>query len=123
MAILAVAFFLPYGLLVAGLGSAFPVQGGPYVWTRLAFGRLTAGLNQILYWISNPVWVGGSLGIIALTTWEEFFTPLPGGWKYAAGLVFIWGGAPTARRPSPAPTGRVRPGSAPSPRSTARRYG
>ncbi|WP_274564153.1 APC family permease [Streptomyces spiramyceticus] len=93
MAILAVAFFLPYGLLVAELGSAFPVQGGPYVWTRLAFGRLTAGINQILYWISNPVWVGGSLCIIALTTWEEFFTPLPGGWKYAAGLVFIWGGA------------------------------
>nr|WP_051830547.1 APC family permease [Streptomyces violens] len=93
MAILALAFFLPYGLLVAELGSAFPVQGGPYVWTRLAFGRLTAGLNQILYWISNPVWVGGSLCIIALTTWEEFFTALPGVWKYAAGLVFIWGGA------------------------------
>ncbi|MGW1892775.1 APC family permease [Streptomyces sp. NPDC002004] len=93
MAVLALAFFLPYGLLVAELGSAFPVQGGPYVWTRLAFGRLTAGLNQLLYWISNPVWVGGSLCIIALTTWEEFFTPLPGVWKYVAGLVFIWGGA------------------------------
>ncbi|MCX5321709.1 APC family permease [Streptomyces sp. NBC_00120] len=93
MAILALAFFLPYGLLVAELGSAFPVQGGPYVWTRLAFGRLVAGVNQLLYWISNPVWVGGSLCIIALTTWEEFFTPLPGFWKYAAGLVFIWGGA------------------------------
>ncbi|MEU8979578.1 APC family permease [Streptomyces sp. NPDC048309] len=39
------------------------------------------------------MWVGGSLCIIALTTWEEFFTPLPGGWKYAAGLLFIWGGA------------------------------
>jgi amino acid transporter len=93
MAILALAFFLPYGLLVAELGSAFPVQGGPYVWTRLAFGRLTAGVNQLLYWISNPVWVGGSLCIIALTTWEQFFTPLPGPWKYAAGLLFIWGGA------------------------------
>jgi amino acid transporter len=93
MAILAVVFFLPYGLLVAELGAAFPVQGGPYVWTRLAFGRLVAGVNQLLYWISNPVWVGGSLCIIALTTWEEFFTPLPGAWKYVAGLVFIWGGA------------------------------
>ncbi|MFF9242591.1 APC family permease [Streptomyces sp. NPDC014801] len=93
MAVLALAFFLPYGLLVAELGSAFPVQGGPYVWTRLAFGRLVAGLNQVLYWLSNPVWLGGSLCIIALTTWEEFFTPLPGLWKYAAGLVFIWAGA------------------------------
>ncbi|UKY48905.1 APC family permease [Streptomyces inhibens] len=93
MAVLALVFFLPYGLLVAELGSTFPVQGGPYVWTRLAFGRLTAGINQVLYWLSNPVWLGGSLCIIALTTWEQFFTPLPGLWKYAAGLVFIWAGA------------------------------
>ncbi|WP_407554200.1 APC family permease [Streptomyces sp. Pv4-95] len=93
MAVLAVVFFLPYGLLVAELGSSFPVQGGPYVWTRLAFGRLTAGVNQVLYWLSNPVWLGGSLCIIALTTWEQFFTPLPGLWKYVAGLVFIWAGA------------------------------
>ncbi|MEU9112275.1 APC family permease [Streptomyces sp. NPDC048483] len=93
MAVLALVFFLPYGLLVAELGSTFPVQGGPYVWTRLAFGRLTAGMNQVLYWLSNPVWLGGSLCIIALTTWEQFFTPLPGLWKYAAGLAFIWVGA------------------------------
>ncbi|MEZ0069337.1 amino acid transporter [Streptacidiphilus sp. MAP12-20] len=92
MVVLAVAFFLPYGLLVAELGSAFPVQGGPYVWTRLAFGRFVAGVNQVLYWISNPVWIGGSLCIIALTTWEQFFTPLPGAWRYVAGLVFIWSG-------------------------------
>ncbi|NLU70653.1 APC family permease [Streptomyces sp. HNM0574] len=90
MVILAFVFFLPYGLLVSELGSAFPVQGGPYVWTRLAFGRLTAGLNQILYWITNPVWMGGSLCIVALTTWEQFFTPLPGVAKYVAGLGFIW---------------------------------
>lgn len=93
MAILAVVFLLPYGLLTAELGAAFPVQGGPYAWTRLAFGRLTAGLNQVLYWISNPVWVGGSLCIIAMTTWQEFISPLPGVWSYVAGLVFIWLGA------------------------------
>ena len=93
MLILAVVFFLPYGLLVSELGSAFPVQGGPYVWTRLAFGRMAAGVNQILYWITNPVWVGGSLCIVALTTWEQFFTPLPGATRYVAGLAFIWLGA------------------------------
>jgi hypothetical protein len=36
---LAVFFFLPYSLCIAELGSAFPQEGGPYVWTRLAFGR------------------------------------------------------------------------------------
>jgi amino acid transporter len=92
MIILAVVFFVPYGLLVAELGTAFPFEGGPYVWTKLAFGRLIAGVNQVMYWISNPIWVGGTLCIIAITTFQTFFFPLPGIWKYVAGLVFIWVG-------------------------------
>jgi amino acid transporter len=92
MVVLAVLFFLPYGLLVSELGAAFPMEGGPYVWTKLAFGRMVAGVNQVLYWISNPLWIGGTLCIIALTTFETFFAPLPGAWKYIAGLVFIWSG-------------------------------
>src|ERR1700704_2150321 len=40
MIILAVVFFVPQALLFAELGSAFPQEGGPYYWTRLAFGRL-----------------------------------------------------------------------------------
>src|SRR5438270_6980126 len=39
---LAALFFLPYGLLVAELGSAFPEEGGAYVWARKAFGPLIA---------------------------------------------------------------------------------
>jgi amino acid transporter len=70
MIILAVVFFVPYGLLVAELGTAFPFEGGPYVWTKLAFGRLIAGVNQVMYWISNPIWVGGTLCIIAITTFH-----------------------------------------------------
>jgi amino acid transporter len=57
MASLAVVFFLPYGFLTTELGTAFPVEGGPYVWTKLAFGRLAAGVNQVLYWLSNPLWI------------------------------------------------------------------
>ncbi len=45
-----------------------------------------------MYWISNPLWVGGTLCIIAITTFQTFFVPLPGIWKYVAGLVFIWVG-------------------------------
>lgn len=43
---LAVSFFLflvPYGFLMAELASAFPVEGGPYEWARMAFGRLAGG--------------------------------------------------------------------------------
>jgi amino acid transporter len=90
---LAVLFFLPYGLLVAELGSTFPYEGGPYVWTKLAFGRFAAGVNQVFYWLSNPVWLGGTLTITAVTTWESFFFDLPGFSKYVAGAIFIWIGA------------------------------
>ncbi|HEX2320703.1 MAG TPA: hypothetical protein VHJ18_17115 [Streptosporangiaceae bacterium] len=40
-----------------------------------------AAVNALIYWISNPIWVGGTLGITALTAAEEFFNngnPLPG---------------------------------------------
>ncbi len=99
--ILAVVFFVPYALLIAELGSAFPEEGGPYIWTRLAFGRGVAAVNSLLYWISNPIWVGGTLGITALATVQEFFNggkALPGP-KILGGatvldvlfvLIFIW---------------------------------
>jgi len=78
---LAILFFIPYGLLTAELGSAFPEEGGPYIWTRLAFGRGVAAVNALIYWVSNPIWVGGTLGITALAACQEFFhggNPLPG---------------------------------------------
>lgn len=90
LVILGLVFFLPYGLLVAELGSAFPLEGGPYIWTKMAFGRSVAAVNQVLYWISNPIWVGGTLCVLALATFEKFFHPLHGLWVYFAGLVFIW---------------------------------
>ena len=89
---LGIFFFIPYGLLTAELGSTFPEEGGPYVWTRLAFGRLAAAINSVIYWVSNPIWLGGSLTILAVTAFGEFFVPLEGIWKYVFSLVFIWTG-------------------------------
>jgi len=98
---LALLFFVPYALLTAELGTAFPEEGGPYIWTRLAFGRGVAAVNSVIYWISNPIWVGGTLGITALTTIQVFFNQshsLPGP-KILGGatlldvlfvLAFIW---------------------------------
>src|SRR5947209_19573130 len=39
---LGIFFFVPYAMVVAELGTAFPEEGGPYIWPRLAFGRLIA---------------------------------------------------------------------------------
>jgi amino acid transporter len=93
MIILAVVFFIPSALLFAELGSAFPEEGGPYVWVRLAFGRLAGAVNNFLYWITNPVWLGGTLAVLAATVFSTFFlggVEMEGfGW-YAFTLVFVW---------------------------------
>src|SRR5438067_2676030 len=90
--LLAVAFFLPYGLLVAELGSAFPEEGGAYVWTRKAFGPFVGAISIFLYWVSNPIWLGGLLTITAITAISAFLIPVPEqSWaRYPLGLAFIW---------------------------------
>ena len=54
----------PYGLVMAEVGSAFTAEGGPYEWVKLTMGRFWAGLNTIFYWVTNPLWIGGSLAFI-----------------------------------------------------------
>ncbi|HEX7733549.1 MAG TPA: APC family permease [Ktedonobacteraceae bacterium] len=98
----AITFLLPYGLLTAELGSTFTQEGGVYVWCKLAGGRFFAALGSILYWISNPLWVGGTLSVTAIGAikifWFKDSNYLFGGTTLANALVeivialfFIWG--------------------------------
>ena len=91
--VLALTFFIPSALLFAELGTAFPQEGGPYIWARLAFGRLAAAINNVLYWVTNPVWFGGTLAIVAAATVSTFFldgADMPTLWFYVFTLTFIW---------------------------------
>jgi glutamate:GABA antiporter len=92
---LAVLFFIPSALLFAELGTAFPEEGGPYVWTRLAFGRLAGAVNNFLYWVTNPVWLGGTLAVLAAAIFGEFFNggnDLGSVGFYIFTLIFVWVG-------------------------------
>jgi amino acid transporter len=95
MVVFAVVFFVPQALLFSELGTAFPQEGGPYLWTRMAFGHLIGAINNFLYWVTNPVWLGGTLSISAITAIQVFFnhgdnfsTPV----FFLIGVVFIWTG-------------------------------
>ncbi len=90
MIVLAIFFFIPYALLTSELGSTFTDEGGSYIWTKLAFGRFVACVNAVLYWLSNPVWMGGLLCITAVETWNVFFGDLGEVGKYIFSLLFIW---------------------------------
>ncbi|RKR76612.1 APC family permease [Frondihabitans australicus] len=102
MVVLAVVFFVPQALLFAELGSTFPQEGGPYIWTRMAFGHLAGAINNFLYWVTNPVWLGGTLASAAAYALQVFFhagkdwpTVMIGGYAfpwafYVITIPFIW---------------------------------
>src|SRR6202161_3254379 len=93
MMVFAVVFFVPQALLFSELGTAFPQEGGPYFWTRLAFGHLAGAVNNFLYWITNPVWIGGSLPITCITAFEGFFNHganVSTAVLFIIALVFVW---------------------------------
>jgi amino acid transporter len=89
---LAIVYFIPYALITAEAGSAFVEEGGPYIWMRLAFGRLAASIGTAFYWSSNAVWLGGSLVLTGMAAYSTFISKIPNGsWgAYVFGVLFVW---------------------------------
>jgi amino acid transporter len=93
---LAITFIIPYGLLMSEIGSTFTEEGGPYEWVKLSFGRLQGGLAAVVYWASNPFWVGGSLAFTASAAWAASDLPafqvdqLGSFGDFAFKILFIW---------------------------------
>jgi glutamate:GABA antiporter len=90
--VMVVFFLFPYGLLTAELGTTFAEEGGPYVWVKLAFGRVAAAVVAVMYWVDNPIWLAGTLSITAMATFSTFFVNLSLTWEYIFGLLFVWAG-------------------------------
>ncbi|MDQ6933860.1 MAG: APC family permease [Actinomycetota bacterium] len=90
--VLAVFFVLPYALVMSELGSSFTQEGGPYEWMKLSWGRGWAGIGAILYWITNPLWVGGTLAFISTEAWSGNISHISAGTvgDYVFKLIFIW---------------------------------
>ncbi len=77
--VLALLWMIPYGLVTAELGSAFPDEGGLYEWVKRAFGRLPGSIATVMYWSINPLWIGGSLAFISTQAWSGFIHPVGSG--------------------------------------------
>ena len=54
---LIITFLLPYGLVVAELGTAFDSEGGLYDWVRLGLGDRWCARCSWCYWVNFPLWV------------------------------------------------------------------
>ena len=67
-------FLIPFGLLTAEVSSAFPAEGGLYAWCRMSFGKLFGELATMMYWLSNAIWLGGTLTALMIGVINVFFT-------------------------------------------------
>lgn len=85
-----VCYFLPSGLISAELGSAYPEQGGMYVWIKRAFGNKWAARGIWFYWISLPVWLPAIYIAIAEILGHMFFPGLGLRQQIVIGIILVW---------------------------------
>lgn len=89
--VIAVFFLVPMALIFAETGAAFTQEGGPYQWVKYAFGRGWSAVSTIMYWITNPIWLGGSLAFVGYEAWNAYVFDISGSFAhYAFLLIFIW---------------------------------
>ncbi len=62
--IMLLAFFVPYGLISAELGSQYPSDGGMYTWIEKALGEKWASRVAWYYWVNFPLWVASLADLI-----------------------------------------------------------
>jgi amino acid transporter len=89
----AITFLIPYGLITAELGAAFPTEGATYDWVRLAYGHFAGAVVGVLYWLSNPIWLGGTLAATAIAALDALWgTHFIGNFwpELVIGFFFIW---------------------------------
>ena len=89
----AVTFLVPYGLITAELGAAFPTEGATYDWVRLAYGHFAGAVVGVLYWLSNPIWLGGTLAAVSIAAIDALWGTSFGGNQgpeTVIGFLFIW---------------------------------
>jgi len=96
-ALTVVFFFVPYGLITAELGGAWPQEGGVYVWVREALGPRWGSLAAWLYWINNAYWVP-SLYLVFAGVFHSIFLKdwLPGHLRAGPGATWLQTGIAVA---------------------------
>jgi amino acid transporter len=83
-------FFIPYGLITAELGSAWPSEGGIYVWVKEAFGEKWAVMTSWLYWVNVAIWMP-SVYVLFSGTLAKVFAPDLGIWAQTLiAIVMTW---------------------------------
>jgi amino acid transporter len=82
-------FFVPYGLMTAELGAAWPGEGGIYIWVREAMGPRAGSIAAWFYWINNSYWTA-SVYMAFAATFHAIFLKARVGEGLAGGEGATW---------------------------------
>ncbi len=88
--LLGLLFFIPFSMISAELGCAFPDQGGIYAWVKRAFGERWAARITWSYWVNVAVWAPSIFilfsGVFAQMFWPDMSMTA----QIALGLALTW---------------------------------
>ncbi len=88
--ILGLLFFIPYGFVTAELGSAWPDEGGIYVWVKTAFGPALGTVTSWMYWVNVALWAPSVfvlfIGAIEVA-WGVDVAPV---WEAVIVIAMVW---------------------------------
>lgn len=79
-------------LSFAKLGSKIPKTGGPYEYSKLAFGDFMGFMNAWLYW--NGCWIANAAVIITVTSYSTVIFPILGVnhfYSFLFSSAILWG--------------------------------
>ncbi len=85
--ITAILFFIPYCLITAQLGSAYPEDGGLYKWIERAFGKKNASVAGWYYWVNVAFWMPAVF--IAFSEWASYLIPTISEYQILSGAIAV----------------------------------
>ncbi|MEH6515427.1 MAG: APC family permease [Halioglobus sp.] len=88
--LLGLIFFVPFAMICAEMGCAYPQQGGIYAWIRDGFGGRWASRATWCYWVNTAVWIPAIFLLFAGVFKQMFFPDLSLGGQIAIGVVLTW---------------------------------
>ena len=89
--VLIVTFLLPYGMVVAELGSTYTSDGGLYDWVRAGLGDRWGSRCAWYYWVNFPLWIASVACIYPSVLLSVWGVELPLWGRILLELAFVWG--------------------------------
>ena len=88
--LLGIIFFIPFAMICAEMGCAYPEQGGIYAWIRDAFGGRWASRATWCYWVNTAVWMPAIYILFAGVFKQMFFPEIGMGGQIFIGIILTW---------------------------------